>query len=520
MPTPEKRDDGRAAGVVAEEQTRVKGKRKRKQAGEPASWAEELGLVAAGNMLIKARGILLLPIIAGAMGAASYGVWVQAQAFAHLMSTFGSLNLRTAAVRLLAGAEREDARVSFWSMFSFGALISAVAGVLTFMFAPWAGRMLTHEPDVGRLFQLVALSAPLLAMNEFQIAALRGLGKIRTYNVLHVLRSAGDSLVIIVALLIRKDLATAMMALLLWRVVLSLALLRNSLQLLPFIRPRWQEARAALAYSIPASPAAVSNMLLDKSDRFVIGYFMGAAAVGVYNAAYSFSMLLFQIVQPLRVTMVPRLGAMWDRGQQQQATDTIALVWRYFMLLGLATVLGMAVLGEHVLRLLTNREIAAAAGPLIGWIALGVLAFGATTIVNQVFFARKQTHFMPLIYGSGALANIGMNILLVPRIGLAGAVVSTIVAYLLSFVVSARLAKREGDLRLPYALVARAALAAVLMAGVALLIAADSWPRLVLATIFGALSYALGLWWLGALEPRERALLRSKLPWLRPKGAV
>ena len=61
---------------------------------------------------------------------------------------------------------------------------------------------------------------------------------------------------------------------------------------------------------------------------------------------------------PLREMMVPRLGRLWDRGERAQVLGAIALAWRYFLLLAIPAAVGLGVLGNEVLRLLTTPELA------------------------------------------------------------------------------------------------------------------------------------------------------------------
>jgi O-antigen/teichoic acid export membrane protein len=481
-----------------------RGKKGRKGEAD-TGWLAEIRFIAIGNLVMKSRGLLLLPLIAGTMGAAAYGSWIQANSLAGVAAMLASWNMRTAAIRLLIGLDAVEAGVLLWSMVATTLLGGIVGGIVAWLVAPDIAVLLTHDAAYAPLFRTLAIVVPLTALNDVQIGALRGLGQIRTYSVVNVSSSFGDAVACIVTLLFSRNLATAMYAIAAWRVLLSAYLFQNNVKLAPLQPPTWRATKQALRYCVPLSPAALANMLLDKADRFIIGFYMGAASVGVYNAAYAFSMLIWQLVQPLRITMTPRIGAMWDRGEQTLALDTIGRVWRYFMIIAVPAAVGIAIVGEPALRLLTSPAVAATAGPLVGWISLGVLAFGATSIINQVFTIEKSTYFVPLVYGIGAGTNIALNIWLVPRMGLKAAVFSTIVSYAVAFVVSFWLSWWRLRLALPFRQVLRALFAALIMALITFAMPSKTWPQLVLTGLIGVGLYAVSLWYSGALDPQERA---------------
>ena len=217
--------------------------------------------------------------------------------------------------------------------------------------------------------------------------------------------------------------------------------------------------------------------------------------MGAYGAAYTFAQLLQQIIQPLREMLVPRLGRLWDRGERGEVLKVIGLVWRYFILLAIPAAMGLGVLGYPVLRLLTTPELAAAGGPLVGWIAIGIVLFGANLIVNQVFFAGRWTGRVALVYGTGAVVNVLLNLALVPRWGLMGAVAATILSYLATCVLAMRIAHGLSGLSLPLAPIAHALVPAGLMwlAVTRVATVARGWPGVVLAIATGLAVYAAAL---------------------------
>ena len=68
--------------------------------------------------------------------------------------------------------------------------------------------------------------------------------------------------------------------------------------------------------------------------------------------------------------------------------------------------------------------------PFIPWIVLSYVFYGVYIIFTPAFYIIKKSHYMIIFTGTGAVLNIIVNIILLPQIGIWGAVVATIVAYL------------------------------------------------------------------------------------------
>jgi O-antigen/teichoic acid export membrane protein len=70
--------------------------------------------------------------------------------------------------------------------------------------------------------------------------------------------------------------------------------------------------------------------------------------------------------------------------------------------------------------------------PYVGTLALGLVIHGAYSIVGIGVQLAQRTKYLAWTSGLAAVVNIGLNIVLIPRIGIAGAALATVAAYALS----------------------------------------------------------------------------------------
>ena len=486
--------------------------RPRTPAPKEVGWRYELGMVTAGNLLLRLRGVLLLPLIAGALGAAAFGVWVQLLSVVTLGSALAELNLRTAAVRLLVGEQSPERRAErFWSIVAGSTALSVAGGAAMWLAAEPMALLLLRDASAAPVFRAGAFLIPGTTLNAVQLGLLRGIGEVRQYSVLNVIVHGGETLVALVLLLIWPALVPALLGMAAWRLGAAGFLVAGGVRRVGLARPRAAALREAMAFSVPTMPAVLAREMMDKADRFILGALMGAASVGVYSAAYSLAGVLLQFVHPIRLTLLPRMGAMWDRGEHDRAAETLRRVFRYFAAVAIPSVVGLAVVGAPVLRLLAGDRIAREGGPVVWIAAVGVMLFGLTMIVNQLFFAGRWTWALPVVFGTGAVLNVGLNFLLIPAYGLVGAAWSTVAAYAVALGMSCWLAARLAGWRPPLAGTARLLPAAAAMAAALALVPVRSWAAALAVVPAGAAVYAAGLYLLGGLLPKEKQWIRARV---------
>jgi len=132
---------------------------------------------------------------------------------------------------------------------------------------------------------------------------------------------------------------------------------------------------------------------------------------------------------------------------------------------------------------------------------------GSNTMVAAGLFIHRKTKQIMSVVLSAAILNVALNIILVPRIGILGAAIATLVSYALASCALAVTSRRFLPVRLPWATMARAALAALGMyLAVSRLSAGHHLLTVVVRMLVGAPVYA-GI--VALIDPDAR-LLASK----------
>lgn len=181
---------------------------------------------------------------------------------------------------------------------------------------------------------------------------------------------------------------------------------------LPLIRSYW-------AYTFPRSVSGVFATVIEWSDVLFIAGLAGTAQAGIYTAATRLVILGRTVQNSATNALRPQISRLLGAGETGAAQATYHLAATWSMMLTWPWFLAMAIFAEDVLTIL-GPEFAVAA-PAIRILAIGWLfgtALGPVTAVLEM--AGKSTWSM-VDLGLAMVINVGLNILLIPRLGLSGA---------------------------------------------------------------------------------------------------
>lgn len=190
----------------------------------------------------------------------------------------------------------------------------------------------------------------------------------------------------------------------------------------------WKTSRALIQRGWPLLLAGLSVMLYMKSDQVMLEWLRGPEDVGQYSVAVRVAESLYFLPVMISSTFLPRIG----RGTGQFVTDpALRQLYRSAWLLGLGmTVTSMFVL-PSLIPLVFGDQFLPAKGALI-W--LGPAGFAVATGCASSVWLNTQGHqnVIALRSSIGALVNIFLNLLLIPRMGFIGAALTTSASQLVS----------------------------------------------------------------------------------------
>jgi O-antigen/teichoic acid export membrane protein len=252
----------------------------------------------------------------------------------------------------------------------------------------------------------------------------------------------------------------------------------------------------------------VLALALATTDRFLIASFLGDAAVGVYHAGYSLANRTLDVMFIwLGAAGGPALIVALERGGHDALQKAAREQGALMLALTLPASVGLALVARPLADVMLGPALRDGAAAVTPWIAASALFSGLTTYyTHQAFTLGRRTGLLLLAMAVPAALNLVLNVILIPRLGLTGALVATTCSYGVGLVVSISLGRLAQPLPLPWGAIARAGLAAAAMGVVvASLPSLGGLAELALKAGVGAVAYGLAAFLLDVADARTRA---------------
>ncbi|GAB5534745.1 MAG: flippase [Rubricoccaceae bacterium] len=193
-------------------------------------------------------------------------------------------------------------------------------------------------------------------------------------------------------------------------------------------RVLWSLVRPMLAFSLPLIASGLAARFLNIGDRYLITYFLGAESNAEYELAARFGGLVNTLVVQSFAAAFTVLGlkALGDEADPTFHRRT----FRHLSAFAGVCALGLGMVYSDVVALLPSNDPAYAEGDgLVMLIAGGFALYGLYIVAVNVLYAAGRTRTVALTVGLAGLANLALNLALIPMLGLAGAALATLLAY-------------------------------------------------------------------------------------------
>ena len=189
----------------------------------------------------------------------------------------------------------------------------------------------------------------------------------------------------------------------------------------------WSQMLYLLHTSWPLAIAALSVILYMQIDQVMLGQMAGNRAVGIFSAAVRVSQSWFFVPMAAVAAAAPALTAAHQSSEHDYHRQLLAVVRSLFWMGTIAAVL-ISALSREIVGLLYGARYREAATVLAIHAWAGIFAtFGLS---SGAWFLNAGLLKLRMVYTAvGALVNCSLNLYAIPRFGVVGAAVSTLVSY-------------------------------------------------------------------------------------------
>ena len=192
--------------------------------------------------------------------------------------------------------------------------------------------------------------------------------------------------------------------------------------------------RKMMRYSLPLVPAALFWWITSVSDRYMITWFLGSGANGIYTVASEIPAII-TLISGMFLEAWQFSAVRESRGSRRSYISFYTNIWSMFLTVMFTGGSIIIAFSPAAIRLLAASEYYSAAEYLPILTAAAILS-SLVSFMGSVYIVTKRSSLSFLTTAAGAVFNIILNFLLIPtHLGIYGAAVATLCSYLLSFLI-------------------------------------------------------------------------------------
>ena len=399
-------------------------------------------IIGLGYIIPALANLLTLPIYTAALTNEEYGFYDLVMVLTSLLTPIMTLKLDAALFRYVI-SERENKN-------QIRRLVSTIFIVLGISNLVFFGIFIFFIKQIG-LSQRVymALYVCLSTIYNTIIFLARGLGKNKLYTNIICVQTLS---ILITTILCVKILKLQLVGVLLSLNISTLiAIIYGGIQLKVWAMYSIQcfslnTLKELLTYSMPMVPNSISMWIVNMSDRVLIAGILGIGANGIYAIANKFPLYLSQVMGVVNTSWQENAAMYVDDADADSYFSGITIT-TLNILLGLSAIL--LALIPILFKLLVHQEYDDAYNQ-VPILILSLIFSCMTNHMASIYLALKKTKIICITSLTGAFLNIVINILLIGRIGLYAASVSTFFSFMVVFFVRVRMLKSSISLKIPW----------------------------------------------------------------------
>lgn len=392
-------------------------------------------IFAIGTFSSKALSFLLMPFVTRMMTTGDYGIADLIQQTVNVLIPIVFLQVNSAALRFSL-----DNAVDKRDVFTVG-VRTTLAGFAVFLLLAYPISFIKiNDFRLGDYILLIILFVLVSGFRQLCQQFVRGSGHVKTFAIDGIIATATTLLFTFLFLAVFKWGITGYILAIIASDACSVIFFTVSVGLHKYVKLKGLTKGIAgqmLKYCVPLIPTVILWWIINVSDRYMVTYFIDSSANGLYTAASkipNFVILFSQIfIDAWQLSAV-------DEYDSDSRARFFTKVFRVYSGGVFAVASALIVFCQMFTVILVAKSY------YDSWKYVPILIIATTfsCIVNfmaSVYMAEKKSVMSLLTAMSGAVTNIVLNFVLIPKIGANGAAIATVCAFLVVF------ATRGADIR-------------------------------------------------------------------------
>jgi O-antigen/teichoic acid export membrane protein len=400
-------------------------------------------------------GLVLMPLLIRGFGLRDYGVYIIA-ASVGAYATLLDLGVGAAIVKMTAERAARERRGEIADLYATGLAFYGVVGLVV------AAGLVALSLEVGAIFAIDADGSRLLSRLLLATAAgalltwplnassyvLQGFQRytvVARTSVLVLLSNAGVTVAVVLAGAGPLTLVVGQLLVQIAGGTLNTVMARRLVGApVSFRRANLGAFRGIASFSWVIFVLQICTLVIyEQTDRLILGVFVGAAAVTLYEAAGKFQQLVVQLTAFSNSAVLPAASFLQSSGQGDVLRPLFLRGTKYALALVLPAVATLIVLARPIIGTWLGPAFVGQALAAQVFLSHQLLTPGTAVGDNIVVGLGRMKPRLPYVVGILTVGNVVLSLLLVQWLGILGVVLGTVIPHLVDYPLHVRFLLRE-----------------------------------------------------------------------------
>lgn len=432
-----------------------------------SSFWKNAGIMATAEIFLKLKAFIMLPLVSKYLGTMNYGIWSQVMVIVALLNPLVFYGMENSLARYLPGQPLADQKRDFTGWLLFGTVTSILLLFVLMLCSTQFSDLFFGTADNYPIFVVLA---------GFNLVTTSVLNGMRYW--LRIQDSAWHLVVLTVAQNIMQMLALILVLvvkgsiydLVLWTVITDAVLIAITAAFMAyknvFVKPSFSWLRPYFKFGIVLVPSGYAIWVLNSLDRVFLAQYHTLSDIGVYSICFTLGYTLIQVfVNPIWSLFPTKAAELYNLNKLHELSTLFNQSIKLICWIVFPSILGLLVVGNHVLMLLTTEEFAHGS-VVIPIILGGYLALMLSSYFETILSLRHKQVYSTYLTVIAAIVNIVLNFLLIPKYSYFGAAAATSLSFGLQLILSMYLAGKENVITLHKFVIAKITASSLIMYGI------------------------------------------------------
>ena len=384
-----------------------------------------------GHVVSRLITFLLLPIYTHTFSAEEYGVISLAYAFIGFTLVIYRYGMDTALMKFSIQAADTEKKSYISSIYLLQLVTSLIFSIILFIFRENICVPILGVNDAS-LISIIAVVIFLDNLWNHHVLLLRSENKSSAFiffNLLNVVLTMMLNIIFIIkwdygvsGVLIANLIASASVFIFSSPIILKRA---SIYKVNPII------LKKVIKFGLPFLPAGLFTMIMELSNRYILSFMKGVQYVGLFSAGYKLGIFALVLVMGFNMGWTPYFLRRIKEGESKKDFAIIATIFLglvgfvvFTISIWISDIIRFSIGGNHFIgQEFWSSEI------IVPAVLFGYFFFGAYVIQLPGIYAKNITNWVPVFRCIGAVVNILLNILLIPKYGILGSAWATAISF-------------------------------------------------------------------------------------------